>query len=475
MRNGGLDAVVGVDLHALARKGTVHFMGVGGAGMCALAELVARTGGHVSGCDLRPGSTTEALESLGVPVQDGHSTDHLEGAVALVMSAAVPVDHPEVRAARESGIPVLKRAAALGALVNSATVVGVAGTHGKTSTTGMTVEVLAAAGLDPTGLVGGRVASWTGNLRMGGSDLYVVEADEYDRSFLSLKPAVAVVTNLEADHLDTYGDLAGVEAAFIDFTERVPAGGRVAVCADDHGASRLLVGLGGRGYTYGLQAGAQLRATDLSFSPAGSRFRVVEEGRRAGAMTLSVPGIHNVRNALAAAAVARHLEAPWDAIREGLAAYQGVARRFERLGEHGGVAVVDDYAHHPTEIHATLEAVREAFPGRRAVAVFQPHLFTRTRDFADEFGDALSGADLVWLTDVYPARETPITGIDGLTLVEAARAAGAREVHYHADVAGLAEAVVRELRPGDVCVTMGAGSIDTVAAELAEKLEATRA
>ncbi len=475
MTDAGFDAVVGVDLHALARKGTVHFMGIGGAGMCALAELMARSGGHVSGCDVRPGSTTQSLESLGVPFHHGHDIDHLEGAVALVMSAAVPADHPEVRAAREGGIPVLKRAAALGALVNPATVVGIAGTHGKTSTTGMTVEVLAAADLDPTGLVGGRVASWTGNLRMGGGDLYVVEADEYDRSFLSLEPDVAVVTNLEADHLDTYGDLAGVEAAFIEFVERVPSGGRVAVCADDHGASRLLVGLGGRGYTYGLQAGAQLRATDLAFSPAESRFSVVEDGRRAGAMTLSVPGLHNVRNALAAAAVARHLGASWDAIRDGLGAYQGVARRFERFGEHGGVAVVDDYAHHPTEIRATLEAVRSAFPGRRAVAVFQPHLFTRTRDFADEFGDALTRADVVWLTDVYPAREAPIPGIDGMTLVEAARAAGSREIHYHADVTGLAQAVAGELLPGDVCVTMGAGSIEAVAGELAGRLEAIRA
>jgi len=463
-----------VDLHELAGSGQVHFMGIGGAGMCALAELIARAGGQVSGCDLRPGSATTALSDLGVTVSEGHGSAHVEDAAALVITAAVPPDHPEVAAARESGLPVLKRAEALGAVVNASRVVGVAGTHGKTSSTAMTVEVLSAAGLDPTGLVGGHVVGWTGNLRMGSRDLYVVEADEYDRSFLTLQPDVAVVTNLEADHLDTYGDLRGVEAAFEDFVSRVPPEGRVVVCGDDHGASRLLAGLDGRGYAYGLQAGAQLRAVDLAFSSAGSRFRIVEEGLSPGTVVLSVPGLHNVRNALAAAAVGRYLGASWEEIRAGLAAYQGVARRFQRFGEPAGIALIDDYAHHPTEIRATLEALSRAYPERRTVAVFQPHLYSRTRDFAGEFGEALAHADVVWVTEVYPAREEPIPGVTGETVADAARRAGAAEVHYRGTLDDLTTALAATLAAGDVCVTMGAGSVERVAPELGRLLEAER-
>lgn len=460
-----------VDLRGLADTGTIHFMGIGGAGMCALAELMLRSGARVSGCDLRPGPATEALGTLGVTVQPGHDPDHLEGVAALVVTAAVPVNHPELATARARGIPVLKRAEALGAVVNPARLVAVAGTHGKTSTTAMVVEVLTAAGLDPTGLVGGRVEGWSGNLRMGGQDLYVVEADEYDRSFLTLEPDVAVVTTVEADHLDTYGDLAGVTGAFEAFVSRIPPEGVVIVCGDDHGASRLLAGLGTRGFSYGVQAGAQLRAVELSFSASGSRFLVVEEGLRRGHLDLAVPGLHHVQNALAAAAVGRHLGASWDEIRSGLAAYRGVARRFQRRGEPGGVAVIDDYAHHPTEIEATLDAAASAFPGRRLVAVFQPHLFTRTRDFAPEFGRALAGADVVWVTDVYPAREEPIPGVTGALIADAARAAGAVDVHYEARLEGLADTVAATLEAGDVCVIMGAGNVDLLAPDLVRRLE----
>ena len=459
------------DLHELARQGVVHFVGIGGAGMSALAELIVRRGGQVSGCDLRPGPGTEALQELGVSVEGGHNADHLEGVTALVVSAAIPSDHAELAAARQREIPILKRAAALGSVVNDATVVGVAGTHGKTSSTAMTVEILIAAGLDPTGLVGGRVSGWDSNLRVGGTDLYVVEADEFDRSFLALAPDAVVVTNLEADHLDTYGDLSGVEEAFGSFVDRVPAGGRVAVCGDDHGASRLLTGLNGRGYAFGLQAGAQLRAVNPSFSAGGSRFEVVEEGISRGPMTLSVPGLHNVRNALGAAAMARHLGAEWDAIRRGLASYGGVRRRFERMGEHGGICIVDDYAHHPTEIAATVAALRAAFPERRIVAAFQPHLFTRTRDFAGQFGKALAGADIVWITDIYPARETAIPGVTGELVANAARDFGAAEVTYHPQLSGMATALATSMKPGDVCVTMGAGSIERLAPELVIQLE----
>ncbi len=461
-------------LQDLAREGTIHFMGIGGAGMSPLAELMLRGGAAVSGCDLRPGEATDALVARGATVQAGHDPSHLAGVAALVITSAIPDDHPEVTAARNIGIPVLKRAQALGSVVNDARVVGVAGTHGKTSTTAITVEVLAQAGLDPTGLVGGRVVGWTGNLRMGAEDLYVVEADEFDRSFLTLEPDVAVVTTLEADHLDTYGDLGGVTRAFTEFVDRVPSGGRVAVCGDDHGASRLLAGLNGRGYSYGMHAGSQLRAVDLSFSAAGSRFDVVEDGQPQGTMTMAVPGRHNVRNALAAGAVARHLGAGWDAIRAGLAAYRGVARRFQVLGEAGGVLVIDDYAHHPTEIEATLDAVTRAYPGRRIVAVFQPHLFSRTRDFSDAFGQALAAADVLWVTDVYPAREQPIPGVTGALVADAAGVAGADPVIYEPELDDVADALLPSLRSGDVCLVMGAGTVEVLAPALLGRLEGTR-
>ena len=308
-----------------------------------------------------------------------------------------------------------------------------------------------------------------GNLRRGG-DLFVVEADEFDRSFLTLDPDVAVVTNLEADHLDIYGDYAGVRAAFLAFLDRRRPGSRVIVCADDPGASSLLPRVNGSGYSYGLSAGSQLRAVEVNPDPAGTCFRVMEDGHDRGTACLPLPGLHNLRNALAAAAVARHLGCGWEHIRSGWAAFRGVGRRFQRLGEFQGVLVVDDYAHHPTEIAATLDATRAAYPGRRVVAVFQPHLYSRTRDFAGEFGRALALADHVWVTDVFPAREEPIPGVDGGLIARCATRAGAR-VTEHPSLDGLARAVVEASRPGDVVVTLGAGSIERVAPELKALLQ----
>lgn len=461
-----------VELRALAERGPIHFVGIGGAGMCALAEFLLRRGATVTGCDLEPGPSTEPLVELGARIRPGHDPDHLDDDVAaVVVSAAVPEDHPELRAARKRGIPTVGRARALGSLVNAGTVVAVAGTHGKTSTTAMATEVLAAADRDPTGFVGGRVTGWGGNLRPGSDALFVVEADEYDRSFLTLTPDVAVVTNLEADHLDIYGDLEGVRRAFRSFLAGVPAEGRVVACGDDTEASRLLSVVGARAYAYGLNPGLPLRATGVELQGKGSRFRVLEEGRDAGSIRLGVPGLHHVRNALGAAGAARYLGVEWDAIREGLARYQGVGRRFQRMGEARGVAVVDDYAHHPTEVEATLDAARSAYPEARIVAVFQPHLYTRTRDFAEGFGAALSGADEVWVTDVYPAREDPIPGVTGERVVEAVRAAGATTpVRYHPSLEGLEEALAGALEEGDLCLTLGAGSIGEVAPRLLARL-----
>jgi UDP-N-acetylmuramate--alanine ligase len=462
-----------LDLVGLARREPVHFMGIAGAGMAPLAELVLRSGGRVSGCDAQQGDALTALAERGAQIAIGHDPAHVAECAALVITAAVPQDHPEVEAARRRGIPVLKRAEALGSIVNRGTVIGIAGTHGKTTTTALTTSALAAIGLDPTGLVGGRVAGWGGNLRLGDSRYFVVEADEYDRSFLTLRPRIAVVTTLEADHLDIYGSLRAVEEAFLEFVESVPDDGLIVGCADDGGVGRLLPRVRlhpRRVLTYGLSAGAMLRIENVQANGAESAFELRWCGRRVARVRLAVPGLHNVRNAAAAAAVAHRLGGEWHRIAEGLAEYSGVERRFERVGEGGGVRVVDDYAHHPTEIAATLQAARAGYPGVRLVAVFQPHLYTRTRDFAAEFGEALAAADQVVVTDVYAAREAPIPGVTGEAVAEAARRCGA-DVTYVPARAEVVERTLALLRPGDLCITLGAGDLNAAARELVARLD----
>ena len=462
-----------VDLMGLAASRPVHFIGVGGAGMYPLAELVLRTGGRVSGCDVRESAATRRLEELGADVRIGHDPSHVADVSAVVASSAVPSRHPEIEAARARGLPVLKRAEAMAGLVHRGRVVAVAGTHGKTTTTAMIASVLTAGGLDPTALVGGAVPEWDGHLRLGRPDVYVVEADEYDRSFHELRPDAAVVTNLDADHLDVFGDLEGVRDAFRTFVGGARPGARIAVCADDPEASRLLGLLPVAGYGYGLSAGSQLRAVDVTSDAEGTRCRVFEEGRDAGELVVRVAGLHNLRNALGASVIGRYFGVSWDAVREGLRGFTGVARRLQRVGEVDGVLVIDDYAHHPTEIEATLAAVRMGNPGRRLVALFQPHLYSRTRDFADAFGRVLAaGSDVVWVTDVYPAREKPIPGVTGQTVADAVRRHGGNQivVRYHPPLEGLASALADELRPGDVIVSMGAGSVEGVPAELTRRL-----
>jgi UDP-N-acetylmuramate--alanine ligase len=330
----------------------------------------------------------------------------------------------------------------------------------------MATEVLAAAGMNPTGLVGGRVSAWESNLRMGGDDLFVVEADEYDRSFHHLRPEVAVLTNLEADHLDFYGSLEGVEEAFQIFLSGVSPDGCVVACGDDHGASRLLPAIGGLGRSYGLNPGSQLRGVEVREGETETRFQVVEDGAPTCEITLRVPGRHNIRNALGAAGAARCLGVEWDDICSGLENFHGVGRRFELLGEVGGVTFVDDYAHHPTEIRATLTSARHRFPGRRILAVFQPHLFSRTRDFAREFGEALALADEIWVTEIYPAREAPIPEISGMLVAQATLDAGATAVSFHPELAELPSEILPSLLEGDVCITLGAGSIEFLGEDL---------
>ncbi len=452
----------------------IHFIGIAGAGMSALAELFVRRGATVTGCDAQADASGD-LARLGISVVRGHDPQHVAGARAVVVTSALPKDHPEVERARALGLPVVRRAEALAEAVSGGTLVGIAGTHGKTTTTVMTTEALAACGMDPTGVVGGRVTAWGGNLRPGSSTLFVVEADEYDRSFLALAPTVAVVTNIEADHLDIYRDVADIRGAFTQFAQ---GAAWVIVAADDTGANTMPVPPTARVVRYGTSAStAQLIASNIRVGGSGSgggagvgsTFDVLYEGDRLGELALRVPGLHNIQNALAAVAVGIALGARFDSLAPGLEGFRGVERRFERLGETGGVSVVDDYAHHPTEIRATLAAARGAYPGRRIVAAFQPHLYTRTRDFAGEFGAALAGADVVFLTEIYPSREQPIAGVNADLVASAAERSG-RPVAWRGERRALAQALADFVRRGDVVLTMGAGDITRTGPELQELL-----
>ena len=449
----------------------VHFVGIAGAGMSALAELFARRGVGVTGCDLAPGAATD-LRKLGIPVTEGHDPAHLDGARAVVVTSAMPRDHPELVAARALGLPIVRRAEALAEAVRGSELVAVAGTHGKTTTTAMTTEALAAAGRDPTGLAGGRVAAWQGNLRRGSDRVFVVEADEYDRSFLALEPTIAVVTNIEADHLDTYRDIDDIRGAFEQFAAPSRA---VVLCADDRRANALHVTSGSEVIRYGIESpDARVIADELMSVDGLLRFRVVFDGDSLGGLTLRVPGVHNVRNALAAVSAGLMLGVTLDDMRPGLEAFEGVERRFQRLGTVRGIDVVDDYAHHPTEILATLDAARAAFPGRRLVAAFQPHLFTRTRDFANEFAAALSRADVIFLTEIYPSREQPIPGVTSTLIAEPVSHSG-RWLAWRGERDQLASALADVVREGDVVLTLGAGDITRTGPELLQRLAARTA
>jgi UDP-N-acetylmuramate--alanine ligase len=444
----------------------VHFVGIAGAGMSALAELLVRRGVAVSGCDAGPTPETILdLERHGVRVSPDHNAAHVVGARALVVSSAVPKDHPELQAARAAGLPIVRRAEALGAAtrLGGGDVVAVAGTHGKTTTTVLTTEALAAAGLNPTGLVGGRVSAWGGNLRAGANKLFVVEADEYDRSFLALTPSIAVITNVEADHLDIYRDLADIRGAF---EQSLAPARAVVLCADDPGADTLDVRTGAEVVRYGINnPEARVAAADVQLAPEGTYFALHYDGKCLGDVDLQVSGMHNVRNALAAIASGLTLGVTLPAMLPGLQRFRGVERRFQRLGEANGVQVVDDYAHHPTEIRATLAAARSAFPEARLVVAFQPHLYSRTRDFASEFGDALLGADALYLTEIYPAREQPIAGVSASLIRDAVTRSGG-SVNWAGERRELAGVLARDARPGDVILTLGAGDITKTGPEL---------
>jgi UDP-N-acetylmuramate--alanine ligase len=438
--------------------------------MSALAELFARRGVKVTGCDAKPVGVDD-LRKLGIDIVGGHDAAHVAGTRALVVTSAMPKDHPELEAARRAGLPVIRRAEALGEATsgNGRELVGIAGTHGKSTTTVMTAEALAAAGRDPTALVGARVTRWDGNLRAGSDTLYVVEADEYDRSFLAMSPTVATVTNVEADHLDVYADLGDIRRAFAQF---ISGARTIVLCADDPGASSLAAPSSAEVIRYGIESpDARLRAIQLRDEPpaAGAAFAVEYDGDLLGSVALRVSGRHNVLNALAAIAAGVALGAPFAGLAYGLANVTGAERRFQLIGEARGVTVIDDYAHHPTEIAATLSAARARFPGRRVIVAFQPHLYSRTRDFAREFACALCAADAVYLTEIYAARERPIAGVTA-DLIVTAFGAEKQKLAWRGDRTALADALAQGIRDGDVVITMGAGDITATAPELLDRL-----
>jgi UDP-N-acetylmuramate--alanine ligase len=449
----------------------VHFVGIAGAGMRALAELLARRGIPVTGCDANPGWTGD-LEALGVAVAKGHDPEHVTGARELIVTSAMSKNHPELLRARELGIPITRRAEALGQAVAGGRLIAIAGTHGKTTTTVMTTATLAAAGLKPTGIAGGRVAEWKGNLHYESDELFVVEADEYDRSFLSLSPNVAVVTNVEADHLDIYRDLEDIRATFSRFARGAAA---IVLCDDDAGARSIDLPASAEVIRYGIKSrDARLVASDVRSIGQATTFSVSYDGDSFGDVALRVPGLHNVQNALAAIGAGLSLGLTLDAMRPGLLEFGGVDRRFQRLCDVVGVTIIDDYAHHPTEILATLQAARASYPGRRVVAAFQPHLFTRTRDFSDAFGEALSGADCVFLAEIYPAREQPIDGVTSDLVAISTKRSG-RVVTWQGPRSELADALAKFVTDGDVVITIGAGDITRTGLELKTRLESRSA
>lgn len=446
----------------------IHFVGIGGAGMSGIAEVLLNHDLGVSGSDLEASETTRRLVELGASVFVGHSASNVEHADLIVVSSAVPSGNEEVVEARRRGVPIVRRAQMLAELMRLKYGIAVAGTHGKTTTTSLVGSVLTDAGLDPTVVVGGRLRVSGTGARHGKSDYLVAEADEFDRSFLDLAPVIAVITNIDVDHLDTYRDLADIEDAFVRFASRVPFFGRIIACVDDPNLRDMLPRLADRRIvTYGFASEADLRARDFEPTATGVRFEVVDSGAgRLGALALPMPGRHNVLNALAAVAVARAVGLDFDTAAQALSGFSGVHRRFELVGRWRGAAVVDDYAHHPTEVEATLRAAREVLAlgpeggrPRRLHAVFQPHLFSRTRDLADDFGRALLLADNALVTDIYPSREKPLPGVDGSLIVAAAAGSGHPSVQGCGPWKSAPERLGSAVREGDMILTLGAGDI----------------
>jgi UDP-N-acetylmuramate--alanine ligase len=439
----------------------IHFVGIGGIGMSGIAEILIDQGFKISGSDKVMTSVTEHLERLGAKIYSGHDSKNLPRKTdILVYSSAVPKDNLEIAEALKRGIPIVRRAEMLAEVMRLKYGIGIAGTHGKTTTTSMTSLALIEGGIDPTVIVGGKLSGLGGtNARLGKGDFIVVEADEYDRSFLALTPTIAVLTTMEEDHLDIYHDLADIRNAFVEFANKVPFYGFVVLCNDETSLRKLVPDISGQKIiTYGMFVESDLMAKKVKHDEGISTFEVRLKGKRLGKIRLKVPGDHNVKNALAAIAVALELNIPFRKVKAGIEKFGGVYRRWEKKGSVNGIDVYDDYAHHPTECAASLEGVKAGWQNR-VVCVFQPHLFSRTKDFYKEFARSLSKADVIIITDVYPAREKPIKGVSGALIADEIRKSGHKEIHYIKDKEEIPEFLQTVTRSGDIVVTMGAGDI----------------
>lgn len=451
----------------------IHMVGIGGIGMSGMAEILIQRGYKITGSDGASNETTERLVELGATVYLGHAPENIEGADVVVYTSAVKAtENEETKAAIEHRIPTIKRAEMLAELMKMKFGIGVAGTHGKTTTTTMIGHVAQDGNYDPTIMVGGKVHSFDKtNAVVGKGDVIIVEADEFDRTFLRLTPSIAIITNIEADHLDIYDDLEDVKGAFIDYANKVPFYGAVIVCLDDPNVQSILPDLKRRIISYGLSPQAQIRAIDIQMNKFTSTFTVLNNDEKLGVITLKSPGEHNVKNALAAVATGIELSIDFKLIKQGLERYDGVFRRFQKKAEEQGVMVIDDYAHHPTEVAATLNAARKGWPDRRIVAVFQPHLYSRTQDLYKEFGLSFSDAEILVITDVYPSREKPIEGVTGKLISDTAERYGHKHVTYVEDKNDVTETLKKIAEPGDIIITMGAGDIYKFGEEFVKELQ----
>ncbi len=459
-------------IQRMRRINRVHFVGIGGSGMSGIAEVMLSLGYQVQGSDLKNNASVQRLKNLGATVVIGHDEKNICDADAVVVSSAVDESNPEVAAAREQLLPIVQRAEMLAELMRFRYSIAVAGTHGKTTTTSLVASVLAEGGLDPTFVIGGRLKSADSNARLGQGEYLVAEADESDASFVHLKPMLAIVTNIDADHMSTYdGDLEKLRSGFVEFLHNLPFYGLAILCADDPGVNEVLGLIGRSTVTYGIDSEADIRAQDIEFSEGESRFRVVRPDKDESLnISLRLPGLHNVRNALAAIAVAQELQISDQAVVEALESFEGIDRRFQIQGEvettNGRVMLVDDYGHHPTEIAATIEAARAGWPGKRIVLAFQPHRYSRTRDLMDDFATVLSAADVLIVLEVYAAGEDAITGADGRAIARAVRSRGGVEPIFVEELDDVAEILDSVLADGDLVLTMGAGDIGALAASL---------
>jgi UDP-N-acetylmuramate--alanine ligase len=450
----------------------VHFIGIGGIGMSGIAEVLCNLGFQVSGSDLKKSKVTDRLEKMGIRVSEGHAAGNVGEAQVVVYSSAVRDNNPEMVIAREKNIPVIPRAEMLAELMTLKPYsVAVAGSHGKTSTTSMVATILGNAGLDPTTIVGGVVDTLGSNARLGSSDWMVAEADESDRSFLMLYPTIAIVTNIDREHMDNYTDMIDVLSCFRDFVNKVPFYGAAVLCLDDPNVQAVIPFVKRRRVTYGFTAQADISASDVRYDDQfGSTFTLTEGEEVLGEIHLPVPGKHNVYNALAAIAVALELDIPFDKIRDGMSKFRNANRRFQFKGEAQGVTVVDDYGHHPTEITATLTAAKNGSGGKRTVVIFQPHRYTRTADLMEDFARSFNNADVLFVCDIYAASEDPMEGVTAEILTEKIRQFGHKNVHYIGDIETAAEKVREYLKPGDLLITLGAGSVSKLSDQMVEML-----